>query len=254
VLTLPLPVLAANNPWDDTFYIQLGAFSADASTTMRLDSEGGRFGTTVTFEGTLGGDERKTLPTFDFMWRANPRHGMEGSFVALHREGSRTITGSINWGEVTFPVNTAINSKFDSDTIRIAYRYSPWHDENGELGFLLGAHYTKLKASLSTPAGTISQEAHVDFPLPTIGVRGAARFAENWHVTGFAQVLKVKIGDYDGELYNMGAAVEWAFSKNLLAGLGYDYYKYNLVSEKSHARGEFDYRFDGPKLYVGWSF
>jgi hypothetical protein len=40
----------------------------------------------------------------------------------------------------------------------------------------------------------------------------------------------------------------------MLAGLGYDYYKYNLTSQKDRAKGEFDYRFDGPKLYFRWTF
>jgi opacity protein-like surface antigen len=67
-------------------------------------------------------------------------------------------------------------------------------------------------------------------------------------------VLKVKIGDYDGELYNFAGGIEWAFTNEMIAGLGYDYYKYNLTSTKDRARGEFDYQFDGPKLYFSWNF
>ena len=36
--------------------------------------------------------------------------------------------------------------------------------------------------------------------------------------------------------------------------IGYDYYKYNVVSSKERTRAEFDFRFDGPKLYFGFSF
>ena len=52
----------------------------------------------------------------------------------------------------------------------------------------------------------------------------------------------------------MSGGVEWAFAPNMYGGLGYDYYKYNVVSSKERTRAEFDYRFDGPKLYFGWSF
>jgi hypothetical protein len=38
------------------------------------------------------------------------------------------------------------------------------------------------------------------------------------------------------------------------AGLGYNYYKYKLTAEKENAKGKFDYRFDGPALYMGWAF
>ena len=153
-----------------------------------------------------------------------------------------------------FPVNTAVNSSFDSSIFRIAYRYSPWHDQNMEVGFLLGLHYTDMKMSIASATGTISQEASVKYPLPTLGVRGSFRVADNWRLNGFAQLLKLKIGDYDGELINYGVGAEWAFTHEMIAGLGYDYYKYNLSSQKDRAKGEFDYRFDGPKLYFGWTF
>ena len=101
---------------------------------------------------------------------------------------------------------------------------------------------------------SVSEEASVDYPLPTIGVRGNARFADNWRVTGFGQFLKLKIDEYDGEVLNFGVGLEWMFTRSMFAGLGYEHYKYNLVSTKDNARGEFDYRFDGPKLYFGWNF
>jgi opacity protein-like surface antigen len=254
LVAAPFATLAQNNPWDAPISLGVGLFHADATTSVRLDANGGRLGTQLSFEGDLGGEERKTLPTFDFTWRFNPRHALEGSVVSLHRDGQRTLSGTINWGEVTFPVNTSVDSEFNSDIVRVAYRYSPWHDDRMEVGFLLGLHYTKLETSITASAGTISQEASVKYPLPTLGVRGSVRIADNWRLAGFGQVLKVKISDYDGELYNLAGGVEWAFTHEMIAGLGYEYYKYNLVSSKDRARGEFDYRFDGPKLYFSWNF
>ena len=254
LLAAPFAALAQTNPWDAPISLGVGLFHADAATSVRLDSNDGRLGTQLSFEGDLGGEQRKTLPTFDFAWRFNPRHALEASVVSLHRDGQRTLTGNINWGEVTFPVNTSVDSEFNSDIVRVAYRYSPWHDNNMEVGLLLGLHYTKLSTSITSVAGTISQEASVKYPLPTLGVRGSVRIAEGWRLAGFGQVLKVKINDYDGELYNFAGGVEWAFTHEMIAGLGYEYYKYNLTSSKERARGEFDYQFDGPKLYFSWNF
>ena len=262
VLKLPLalvaiaatPAFAADTAWVAPFTIQLGAFNASASTSVRLDSDRGGGGTNVSLESDLGVTDRKTLPDIEFLWRINPRHGVEGSYVRLNRSGTRTIDGEIHWGEITFPVHTAVDTTFDSDVWRVAYRYSPIDEGGNELAFLLGAHYTTLKTSLAGSSGSLSQSASVDFPLPTIGVRGGWRFADSWRLSGFAQLMKVKIGDYDGGLYNGALAVEWAFLPQAYAGLGYNYYKYTLTSTKEHARGEFDFRFDGPALYVAWAF
>ena len=68
--------LAAPDPWDAGFTLQIGAYSAEAETQVRLDSSTGR-GTQVSFESDLGGEDRKTLPTFELLWRFNPRHALE---------------------------------------------------------------------------------------------------------------------------------------------------------------------------------
>ena len=247
--------LAAPDPWEAPFTIQIGAYSAEAETRVRLDRNDGRFGTQVSFEGDLGGEDRKTLPTFDLLWRFSSVNAIEASVVSLRREGQTTLRATIDFGDATFPISTPVNSTFDSDIVRLAWRWSPVHTENAELGLLLGVHYTRLKTTVKGQGGIgVSEEASVDYPLPTIGVRGNARMGDNWRVTGFGQFLKLKIDQYDGEVLNYGVGVEWMFARSMFAGLGYEYYKYNLVSTKDNARGEFDYRFDGPKLYFGWNF
>jgi opacity protein-like surface antigen len=252
---LPLTAAAAD-PWAAPLSIQIGAYNAQAETSIRLDSTSGNAGTSVSFESDLGGEDRKTTPTFDMVWRFNPRHAMEVSVISLRRDGDTTLRGSINFGDRTFPINTAIHSTFDSDIARGAYRWSPIHDDRVELGLLIGVHWTQIKTSVAATGTSVSlsEEAKVDYPLPTIGARGSARIGENWRVVGFGQLLKLKIDEYDGEVINFSAGIEWAFTPAMYAGLGYDYYKYNLSSTKDRARGEFNYEFDGPKLYFGWNF
>jgi opacity protein-like surface antigen len=254
LMAAPALAAAANDPWSAPFSLQIGAFDANATTQVRLDASTGAAGTSVSFEGDLGLEERKALPAFDFTWRFSRRHALEGSIVSLHRDGTRTLNGQINWGDVTFPVSTSVTSKFDSDIVRVAYRYSFVNEPRGEFAMLLGVHWTNVEASITNAAGTLGRSNSVDYPLPTIGLRGSARLGENWRVAGFGQILKLKVGDYDGEVINFGGGVEWAFSQAMYAGLGYDYYKYNVVSTKERTRAEFDFRFDGPKLYFGWSF
>ena len=250
-----MPAHAQSDPWGDSpFTLQLGAFQADADTTVRLDSLTLGRGTQLNLESALGVSDSKTLPEFSFLWRINPRHGIEGSYVTLNRSGSRTLSGTIQFGDAVFPVSTTVNSKFDSDVFRVAYRYSPINSNGNELALLLGAHYTTFDTSITSVLGTLSESASLDFPLPTIGARGKLRLADNWHLTGFAQLLKLKVGDYDGSLVNLSAGIEWSFLRQAYAGLGYSYYRYDLVSEKNDARGEFDYRFSGPALYFGFAF
>lgn len=250
-----IPAYAASDPWGDSpFTLQLGGFRADADTTVRLDSNTLGRGTELNLENDLGIKDSKTLPEFSFLWRINPRHGIEGSYVTLNRSGSRTLAGTIQFGDVVYPVSTTVNSNFDSDVFRIAYRYSPINENGNELALLLGAHYTTFDVGISSSLGTLSESASLDVPLPTIGARGRLRLADNWRLTGFAQLLKLKVGDYDGSLVNAAASIEWMFLRQAYVGLGYTYYRYDLESEKNNARGEFTYRFSGPALYLGFAF
>ena len=244
----------AADPWDSPFAIQAGAFWAQAKTSVRLDGNGGRVGTGLSLESDLNVSDKKTTPDIEFFWRFNPNHALEFSYVSLHRSGERPIAFNINWDDVTFAANTTVDTKFDSDVYRITYRWSPIHDNGAELGLLLGLHWTTLKTAMATKSGTVSDEASVDVPLPTIGVRGSVAMGDNWRITGFGQGLKLKIGDYDGSMLNGSIAVEWAFMRQAYAGLGYNYYKYKVTSQKTNAKGAFDFRFDGPALYVGWAF
>lgn len=246
---------AADTPWNAPFTIQVGGFRADASTTVRLDSTTRNAGTQVSFEGDLGMTRTKTLPDLEFLWRINDRHAIEASWVSLNRTGTRPVSGEIHWGDAVFPVNAQIDSKFDSEVIRATYRYSFYNDRRGnEASILLGVHYTTVDTSLSNPGGTISQSASVNAPLPTIGLRGSASFLDTLRVTGYFQALKVKIGDYDGDLVNGAVGLEWAFLPQAYAGVGYNYYKYRVDSEKERSRGRFEYRFDGPTVYAAWTF
>jgi len=252
-LAAPFAAQAANNPWDAPFTLQVGGFRADASTKVRLDSET-RPGTELSFEGDLGGQRTKTLPDLQFVWRWNPRHALEGGWMKLERSGSRTLSGTIDFGDATFPVNSQVNSTFDSGEIRVAYRYSPINENGNDLSLLLGLHYTRLKTSLATQAGTISDSASADVPLPTLGVRGALRLMDNLRLIGFAEALKLKIDQYDGEFINATVGLEWAFMPQAYAGAGYNYFRYTLDSTKGNARGKFEFDFDGPTIYAGWAF
>jgi hypothetical protein len=246
---------AANEAWNAPFTVQVGAFRAAAETTVRLDPNDRFEGTTIHIESDLNVEDSKTLPDVQFLWRINDRHALEASWVSLKRSGVVRISGQIVFGDVTFNINERVDSTFDSDVARLSYRYSFINDRAGnELSALLGVHYTTLKASISALDRRLDEAESVEAPLPTIGMRGSWRVADNWRLSGFAQALKLKVRDIDGEILNATASIDWAFTRNAYASLAYNYYKFKIRSERERNPGQFDFRFDGPALYVGYAF
>lgn len=249
-----LPAFAADPLNEAGVSIRAGAFRSEAETTIRVDSSGGVLGTTLSFEDDLGFQKTKTLPQVDLIWRINPRHRLELGYTRLARDSRKTITGEIRFGDAVFPVNTSLDSTFDSSVMRLAYGYSFYRDGGNELSVLVGLHVTGLETRLSSSGGQIAETADRTLPLPTLGLQGAWAFDDRWRLAGWAQVFAIEYGDYGGSLVNGQLSAEYRLSKNVALGAGWTVYDYNVDVEKGRARGKFDYLFSGPMLYVTAGF
>lgn len=240
----------AVSQWSPTFALELGGYWATADTTVRLDSTSGARGTELDFEDNLGLAKRKTSPWVQMTYRFNPRHRLEASYVTIKRSGARTLSGTINFGDNTFPVNSTVTSEFNSEVYRVAYGYSFINEGGKELAVLLGAHITDIETSLRTTGGTqIASSASGTAPLPTLGLQGAYPFTGNFRFNGWVQLFQLKVGDYKGKLTNASAALEYMAFKNLVIGAGFSYYGLDLDADDGNFRGEFNYNFRGPTLF-----
>ena len=237
----------------DRYSLELGAYRPSAKTTAHLNSSAGAAGTSFSFEDALGMEESKTTATVLGRIRLGDRWRLEAGYLDLDRSGSRAVGGTINWGDNTFTAGTTVQSKFQSQTLRLSGGYSFIKDANSELGVALGLHTTDFKVSLSSPAGGV-RRADAVAPLPTIGVYGAYAFTPKWLVSGRVDAFSLSSGKYDGSLVDAMAKIDYRFHRNFGVGLGYRYVKYDLDVSKSSFNGGVQYKFSGPALYLTGSF
>lgn len=249
-----LPAVAANPLDEEGFSFKLGGFYSSADTTLRVDSSGGAFGTSISLEDDLGYEKDKMLPVLDAVWRINPRHRIELGYLRLARDAQKTISGEIRFGDSVFPVSTNVNSRFDSDVWRLSYGWSFYRDGPNELSLLLGLHTTAFKVKLEGSGGTVSEAADRTIPLPVIGLQGSWAPAPSWRVNGYAQVFAIEYGDYEGNLVSGALNVEYRFERNYALGVGYMFNDYGIDVTKGRLRGSFDYKFSGPVGYVTVGF
>ena len=103
---------------------------------------------------------------------------LEASYVWISQSGSKTIDQDIHWGDVVYPINSDLSTKFDFSDLRGSVGYSFYKTSDKELGVGLGLHTLSYKLSLSTlTLGT--EAANVLAPLPVISAYGG--FALNEH-------------------------------------------------------------------------
>lgn len=245
-----LPAAAADPLYEEGFSMRLGGFYSSADTKLRIDSSDGSRGTSISLEDDLGFTQDKSLPMIDAIWRINPRHRLELSYVRFARDSEKTISGEIRFGDSVFPVNTAVNAKFDSDVWRLTYGWSFYRGDTSELSLLLGLHTTAFKTGMSKVGGgvQIAETADRTIPLPTIGLSGTWAIDPQWRLGALAQVFSLDYGDYDGTLFNGSVSAEYRLNRNWALGAGYTVYDYNLDVTDGKARGSFDYQFADPMI------
>lgn len=246
----------------DRFWGQLEYFFPTIDSTARLDVVAtDRPGSAVRLEDDLGLDDRKGTPYLLLGTRLGERWRLEFEFYRLERTAERTIDRAIDWGDVSFPLAAQVASRFDSTVYRLVGGYSFVRTPQAEFGAALGLHVTDFTLGLSGQAsagggavGFQREDRDTLVPLPTLGLYGSWHLADQWVLRGRADLLSLKVDAYDGRLVNLMAGIDWRVARHWGVGLGYRYVDYQLESTDDAFRGEVNYNFRGPTLYVTAAF
>jgi hypothetical protein len=251
---------AAAQSLQDKYWIEVSAYFPSVSTDATI-SRPGFPGTDVDLEGDLGLDKHETLPAVYAGWRFSGRFTLAGEYYALDRNGTRMLSRDIVIEDVTYPASQEVKSKLHSDVYRLTLGYSFIKNEQGELGAAIGLHATDFKFDIAgqgrvaTAAGLEANRQHTKFlaPLPTVGVFGTYEPMPKLILTGRADYMSLKVGDYDGSIFNGQAAIGYRVWRNVDLGVSYRYVKYNLDVDKRFQM-DVDYRFSGPSVFVRVGF
>ena len=246
----------------DRFWIGLEYFYPTITSTARFDATAtSRPGTEIRLEDELDLSDRKGTPYVNLGMRLGDAWRLEFEYYSLKRSANKTLTRTINWGDTTFPVGANLTSQFDSTIYRITGGWSFVKNQQAEAGVGFGLHITDFTTQLSGQGtGVLSgtgfqREAHDALvPLPTVGLYGTYVVTPQVMLRGRVDFLSLKYQDYDGRLLNWMAAVDWRFSKNVGAGLGYRYVDYKLEATKTDFTGEVKYTFKGPTIFINAAF
>jgi hypothetical protein len=246
----------------DQFWAGLEYFYPTISSTAHIDATAtARPGSSISLEDELDLSDRKGTPYVNLGMRLGDAWRLEFEYYSLKRSANKTLTRTINWGDTTFPVGANLTSQFDSTIYRITGGWSFVKNQQAEAGVGFGLHITDFTTQLSGQGtGVLSgtgfqREAHDALvPLPTVGLYGTYVVTPQVMLRGRVDFLSLKYQDYDGRLLNWMVAVDWRFSKNVGAGLGYRYVDYKLEATKTDFTGEVKYTFKGPTIFINAAF
>jgi len=232
------------------FSLSLGwAAYANFDTSIKVDSSTA-VGATLDLEDVLGLDSSKGVVRLDGQYSFSRRHRVDFSYFDIERDGSRVTTDPIQIGDVTIPAGQ-VDTEFDTQIVRLAYRYNFVADERTALGLSAGLHVMGIKLAANSPGGSVEGEFKVAAPLPLLGLHWTYALSRKWSLLTSLEVLRFDIGPYRGYVGDNRLTVEHELFEHIGWGIGL-----NNFTVDGHFEGQDDqtasleYGYSGLMIYL----
>jgi len=242
-----------NHEFNDSFTFALGATYFRTTGQAQLNSTTSGLGTLIDLQDTLGLSGEATGPYASFRWRMSERWRLEASYVWISESGDKSLTQDIQWGDVNFPINANVSSKFNFSDLRSSVGYSFYKTSDKELGVGLGLHVLSYQLSLSSlNLGT--EAGNVLAPLPVLSVYGGFALNEQWSVSARLDWLSLTYQQYHGGITSVGVDLLYQPFQHFGLGIGWRSLNLNFQATSGRFVGKFEQSLQGPQLFLTASF
>lgn len=226
-----------------------GIYRLSVGSTFRLDDSTGTIGTELTSSG-LGLPDSKTLFHGVAQMNLGQRHAIRLGTFGLSRRGQTTLSGSIDFGDETFPINTTIETDADTTVTYLSYRYTFLQRTKHVASASFGIHVTEWGTRIRDINGPQREAEDVLAPLPMFGVQYDYRFGSGWTAGGSFEFFSISTGGVDGDLTNYELHIERAFGDRWAIGLSYTAFDVAITADGDNLNAALEYDYDGPLLYA----
>lgn len=251
--TTPNPA-AAEPPWSgETLTLRAGAVIMDVDSSFRVDSRSLGKGTTVDAEDDLGLDDSDDVFRAELLWRIAPRHQLSLGYYDLSRDADERTDEPYQIGNVIFPPGISVNTEFDLRLADFSYAYSLIQNDRFEFAPMIGIYGLDFDVRVENDLLGLSEGEGEKFPLPTIGARFNYQLSPAWWVRAKGQYFYISYDQYEGEMLEIGAGLEWNVWRKLSVGASYSHI--NMDIEDTNANGgKGEYEYDGVWAYLALTF
>jgi len=247
----------------DRWGFSLGGFLIDFETDAAVGS-GGLLGSFIRFEEKLGLDEDKSVFRVDGFYRFNHRHGFEVGYWQLKRDGHTFLEEEIDFEGITY-ISADIRSRWDTSWLKLAWRFALINSERGEAGIGVGLNTYDWDLGLKGEAliegddgqqkiETVVTSSHIIAPIPSMTLFLNYAVTPRLLFRVRADLLDLKVGDFDGKVLDMQAGVEWYFTHRVGLGASYNSTEINLKVNDEDNPYRIDYDQSGIYVYMSFVF
>ena len=242
------------HPWNaEKFYLDAGLFMPNRQVELSVDGPLGSVqGEDIDFDESFGLSKRDDLFAMNFGWRFGEKWELGAQYFESDGQRSATLEEDIEWGEFVFGAGTGVTAGIDFTLVRTFFGRNFDSAEHHDFGIGLGLHYLEIGAFIEglaivngQPAGFQREKVSAKAPLPNVGVWYIRSLSDRWAVRLRFDWFGADIDDYDGELINLTAGLNYALFDNVGLGLSYNYFELDVGVNKRDWRGEVKTIYDG---------
>lgn len=217
--------------------LRFAAFGSSIDSEVVRDASNGQPGDEIDMEDVLGVPNSETILQLDAIFRVAYYHRFEFGTFELKRNSTKTLTQDINFGDQTFIAGTTVETRMESEVLRVAYGYSLMRDGQKELGVSAGVSFLQFETELQASATQQRDRVKVSTPLPTLGVFGSLALGSKWRLGADIDVFALDFDHYDGYLAYASLGLDRKFGDLIRVGVGYNLYTIRLESKEDRLRG-----------------
>lgn len=234
--------------------ILLGSFVTDRQAETRFDSSSGDSGTDIDLEEDLGLESSTSVVRVGGYWWLNDRHRLDFSYFDLSRSASVPIKETIEFGDKTFAIDTALETDATMLIFKADYTFAAIERERGFFGVTGGLYVASGELELRERELGSAETQDITSPLPVMGVRGDYAVTDRIKVRGAMQVLIYETGNVSGRFKDFYIGADYSFTERWAVGLAYNDVSLELSSSDRWLSGHFDWGYDGILLYLNFDF
>jgi hypothetical protein len=255
-LALALPFTAGAQPSEriERASVILGAFITDRQSNTRFDSDMGD-GTDIDMEDDLGLESSTNVARIGgYVWFGR-RHRLDGAYFDLSRSASIPIQETIDFGDESFEINTALTTESDLTIIKADYTFAALAKDRGFLGVTAGLYVAETGFALSQPTLGRAESEDVTAPLPVFGLRGDYVVGDRITLHGAMQLFGYSTDEFDGHFTDFYFGADYGFGQRMAVGLAYNSVSMNIGAQDDGGfSGRLDWGYDGILLYFKMDF
>jgi hypothetical protein len=241
-------------PGQDKWKFELGGYFPSIDTGMEVS--GGVTGSDIDLEESLGFSDDDTIWRLDGYWRFFKRHRLGFGYYGFKRDGSVILTEDLQIGDEIFGAGSQVSSELNLGFYTIDYMYSFYQGEKWEISGGVGVYWVDLEFSAAgylivNNAPVLDDYVSTDFngPLPYLGLSFEYYITPKWLAIVKGGYFGLEVGDVDGSLANLGAKLEYQFTKTFGLGFGYDYFRIDVTIDDNSLKTDLLYKYHGVQAY-----